>query len=102
MDACRITFSSGETVEVRGDLETVLEELHKVATRREHSFAVMQGPDGEPIAMRPGAVIHVRPAGPSDDAPPSSSSQRAPDEPGVAADLRSESEGEKREREPRA
>jgi hypothetical protein len=68
MTMCWITFSSGEMVEVQGDLDAVTEELHKVATRREHTFAILRGGDGGPIAVRPDAVIHVRPAGPGDDA----------------------------------
>jgi hypothetical protein len=66
MAQCWITFSSGEMVVVQGGLEAVMDELHKVATRREHSFAVLQGGDGSPIAVRPDAVLHVRPAGPDD------------------------------------
>ncbi len=40
---------------------SVLEELHKVSTRREHTFAVLTDVDGTPIAVRPDAVLHVRP-----------------------------------------
>jgi hypothetical protein len=40
---------------------TVVEELHKVFTRREHTFAVLQELDGTPVAVRPEAVLHVRP-----------------------------------------
>ena len=48
-----------------------MDELHKVATRREHTFAVMHDPAGTPIALRPEAVLHVRPLGPEPDSPPS-------------------------------
>jgi len=61
MTACRITCVDGGTIEVRGDLETVVEELHKVFTRREHTFAVLQDLSGTPVAVRPEAVLHVRP-----------------------------------------
>jgi hypothetical protein len=61
MAACRITCVDGGTIEVRGDLETVVEELHKVFTRREHTFAVLQDLSGTPLAVRPEAVLHVRP-----------------------------------------
>jgi hypothetical protein len=70
MAACRITFSSERTVVVQGELQTVLDELHKVATRREHTFAVLEGTDGLPVALRPDAVLHVRPAVGDDEAPP--------------------------------
>jgi hypothetical protein len=40
---------------------TVVEELHKVFTRREHTFAVLQELDGTPVAVRAEAVLHVRP-----------------------------------------
>ena len=61
MPSCRITLADGGSVEVQGGLEAVMEELHKVATRREHTFAVLRDPGGEPIAVRPDAVLHVRP-----------------------------------------
>ena len=61
MTTCRITCVDGGTIEVRGDLETVVEELHKVFTRREHTFAVLQDLSGTPVAVRPEAVLHVRP-----------------------------------------
>ena len=70
MAACRITLTTGETVDVRSDFEPLLEELHKVSTRREHSFAVLEAVDGEPVAMRPDAVVHVRPLARGDDAAP--------------------------------
>jgi hypothetical protein len=60
MAACRITFNNGDTAEVQGDLQSVMDELHRVATRREHTFAVLQDRSGEPIALRPDAVLHVR------------------------------------------
>ena len=71
MAACRITFSSGQSAVVRDELKSVLEELDKVSTRREHTFAMFEGEDREPIAMRPDAVLHVRRASASDDAVPS-------------------------------
>ena len=46
MAACRVTFIDGETIDVRGDLETVVENLHKVFTRREHTFAILQDLSG--------------------------------------------------------
>jgi hypothetical protein len=61
MAACRVTFIDGETIDVRGDLETVVEDLHKVFTRREHTFAILQDLSGTPVAVRPEAVLHVRP-----------------------------------------
>jgi hypothetical protein len=68
MTACRITFSDGGTADVEGDLQAVMDELHKVATRREHTFAILHAPSGMPIALRPDAVLHVRPI---EDPPPS-------------------------------
>jgi hypothetical protein len=65
----RITFGTGETVDVEGDLEQVTDELHKVFSRRESTFAMLQDAAGRPIAIRPDAVIHVRPVGL--DPPPS-------------------------------
>lgn len=47
---------------MHGDLEEVMEELHKVFTRREHTFAVFRDLSGTPVAVRPEAVIHVRPS----------------------------------------
>jgi hypothetical protein len=61
MAACRVTFTDGGTIDVRGDLETVVEDLHKVFTRREHTFAILQDLSGKPVAVRPEAVLHVRP-----------------------------------------
>jgi hypothetical protein len=61
MAACRVTFRDGGTIDVRGDLATVIEELHKVFTRREHTFAVLEDLSGTPVAVRPEAVLHVRP-----------------------------------------
>ena len=46
---------------MRGDLEVVVEELHKVFTRREHTFAILHDLGGTPVAVRPEAVLHVRP-----------------------------------------
>lgn len=70
MVLCRITFASGDTVDVAGSLEDVMDELHKVSTRREHTFAVLEGSGGAPIAMRPDAVLHIRPLGSDEAAPP--------------------------------
>ena len=61
MAACRVTFIDGGTIDVRGDLETVVEDLHKVFTRREHTFAILQDLSWAPVAVRPEAVLHVRP-----------------------------------------
>jgi hypothetical protein len=68
--ASRITFGSAESVvDVQGDLQQVIDELHKVLSRRESTFAVLQDVAGSPIAVRPDAVLHVRPVSP--DLPPS-------------------------------
>ena len=69
MAECRITFSSGQSAVVRGDLETVLDELHKASTWREQTFAMLESTDGAPIALRPDAVIHVRPLSAGDGPP---------------------------------
>ena len=61
MAVCSITFVDGNAVDVEGELETVIDELHKVATRREHSFALLRAATGEAIAVRPETVAHVRP-----------------------------------------
>jgi hypothetical protein len=61
MAVCSITFLGGEAVDVEGDVQGVIDELHKVASRREHSFALLRSASGEPIAVRPEAVAHVRP-----------------------------------------
>ena len=63
MPVCSITFIDGSTVDVEGELQTVIDELHKVASRREHSFAILRDASGEAIAVRPEAVVHVRPGG---------------------------------------
>jgi hypothetical protein len=62
MDTCRITCADGGHIEVSGQLETVVEELHKVFTRREHTFAILRDVSGTAIAVRPEAVLHVRPS----------------------------------------
>ena len=61
MTACSITFIDGGTLDVEGELRAVIDKLHEVATRREQSFAVMQDTDGRAVAVRPEAVLHVRP-----------------------------------------
>jgi hypothetical protein len=61
MAACRITCVDGGTIEVQGELQAVVDELHKVFTRREHTFAVLNDLSGTPVAVRPEAVLHVRP-----------------------------------------
>lgn len=62
MVACSIAFKDGKSVDVQGDLQAVIDTLHEVASRRVHSFAVLQDTDGRPVAVRPEAVMHVRPA----------------------------------------
>jgi hypothetical protein len=61
MAACRITCVDGGTIDVQGDLQAVVDELHKVFTRREHTFAVLNDLSDMPVAVRPEAVLHVRP-----------------------------------------
>ena len=61
MATCRITCVDGGTIDVRGEFSEVIEEFHKVATRREHSFAILHDLEGAPVAVRPDAVLHVRP-----------------------------------------
>ncbi len=61
MVACRITCVDGGTIDVLGDLETVVGALHKVFTRREHTFAILRDLNSTPVAVRPEAVLHVRP-----------------------------------------
>jgi pyrimidine operon attenuation protein/uracil phosphoribosyltransferase len=61
MAVSSITFIHGETVDVEGDLQAVIDALHDVASRRLHSFAVLVDSGGEEIAVRPEAVAHVRP-----------------------------------------
>jgi len=62
MASCRITCMDGGTIDVQGDLQAVVDELHKVFTRREHTFAVLIDLSGTPVAVRPEAVLHVRPS----------------------------------------
>ena len=61
MASCRITCADGASFEVDGELEDIVGELHKVLTRREHTFAILHDLSGSPIAVRPEAVLHVRP-----------------------------------------
>ena len=61
MAVCSIAFIDGGTLEVQGELEAVIDKLHEVASRREHSFAVMRDADGQVVAVRPEAVLRVRP-----------------------------------------
>jgi hypothetical protein len=65
MAECRITCVDGGTIDVTGELKTVVEELHKVFTRREHTFAILHDLSGETVAVRPEAVLHVRPHTPA-------------------------------------
>jgi hypothetical protein len=68
--ACRITCADGGAIDVRGELEAVVDELHKVFTRREHTFAILQDLSGNPVAVRPEAVLHVRPRDAPTEPPP--------------------------------
>ena len=61
MAVCSITLIDGSTVDVEGELQAVINELHKVASRREFSFALLRDASGDAIAVRPEAVVHVRP-----------------------------------------
>ncbi len=61
MPSCRITFGTAEPVEVEGDLQAVIDVLHEVFSRRQGTFAVLRDTAGDPIAVRPDAVVHVRP-----------------------------------------
>jgi hypothetical protein len=61
MAVCSITLLDGSTVDVEGELQAVIDELHKVGTRREHSFALFREANGDAIAVRPETVVHVRP-----------------------------------------
>ncbi len=63
MAPCSIAFTDGTSLEVEGELQAVIDKLHEVASRRVHSFAVLQDTDGRAVAVRPDAVLHVRPAG---------------------------------------
>jgi hypothetical protein len=63
MASCSITFTDGTSLEVEGELQAVIDGLHEVASRRVHSFAVLEDTDGRPVAVRPETVIHVRPVG---------------------------------------
>ena len=62
MAVCSITFIDGNTVDVEGDLRAVIDELHKIGSRREHSFACLRDTSGAAIAVRPETVMHVRSA----------------------------------------
>lgn len=61
MAVSSITFVDGNSVDVEGELQAVMDELHKVASRREHSFAMLRDTSGKPIAVRPEVVVHIRP-----------------------------------------
>lgn len=63
MAPCSIAFTDGSSLEVEGELQAVIDKLHEVASRRVHSFAVLQDTDGRAVAVRPDAVLHVRPVG---------------------------------------
>jgi hypothetical protein len=62
MAVCSITFIDGTTIDVEGEIQALIDELHKVSSRREHSFAFLRDTSGAAIAVRPETVIHVRPA----------------------------------------
>jgi len=62
MAACRITCVDGGTIDVRGELDDVVDELHKASTRREYTFAILHDLSGTPLAVRPEGVLHVRPS----------------------------------------
>ena len=62
MAVCSITFLDGSAVDVEGELQAVIDELHKVGSRREHTFALFRESSGDVIAVRPETVVHVRPA----------------------------------------
>jgi hypothetical protein len=62
MGSCRITCVDGGTIDVRGELEEVVGELHRVFTRREHTFAILHDLSGTPVGVRPESVVHVRPS----------------------------------------
>jgi len=61
MAVCSITFLDGTSVDIDGELQAVTDELHRVASRREHSFAFLRDTGGKPIAVRPEVVVHIRP-----------------------------------------
>jgi hypothetical protein len=61
MAVATITFTDGGTLDVEGELQAVIDRLHEVASRREHSFTVLKDTDGRTVAVRPEAVSHVRP-----------------------------------------
>jgi hypothetical protein len=69
MDTCRITCADGGKIDVRGELEKVVEELHKVFTRREHTFAILHDLSGTAVAIRPEAVLYVRPSDARSESP---------------------------------
>jgi hypothetical protein len=61
MAECVIKLIDGDIITVEGELQHVIDELHKVASRREHIFANLRDEAGEAIAVRPEAVVYVRP-----------------------------------------
>jgi hypothetical protein len=61
MTVSSITLTHGDAVDVEGELQAVIDKLHEVASRREHSFAVLVDASGTAIAVRPEAVAYVRP-----------------------------------------
>jgi hypothetical protein len=61
MAACTITFLDGHSLDVEGELQAVIDKLHEVASRRERSYAMLQDADGRAVAVRPEAVLHIRP-----------------------------------------
>src|SRR4051794_14697950 len=70
MGSCRITCADGGTIDVRGALGGVVEALHRVFPRREHTFAILHDLSGTAVAVRPEAVLHVRPRDAVVEAPP--------------------------------
>jgi hypothetical protein len=59
MAVSAITFIDGGSAEVEGEVQAVIDQLHEVANRRVHSFALLVDTSGEVIAVRPEAVAYV-------------------------------------------
>jgi hypothetical protein len=60
MAVSSITFIDGQSADVEGEVQAVIDQLHEVASRRVHSFAILVDTSGEVIAVRPEAVAYVR------------------------------------------